>query len=45
MGWWELCKMTENVAWVMLIGILIILFWGEPDIYDALINYMMTTQE
>ncbi len=45
MGWWELCKMTEDAAWVMLIGILIILFWGEPDLHDALIVYFMESKQ
>jgi hypothetical protein len=36
--------MSENTALVMLIGILIVLFWGEPDLHDALIVYFMESK-
>jgi hypothetical protein len=32
--------MSDAVFW-LVVGVLIVLFWGEPDLHDALIHFLM----
>ena len=34
--------MSSDAAFWLVIGMLIMLFLGEPDLHDALIHYLMT---
>ena len=29
----------SNTAFYLVLGVLIVLFWGEPNLHDALISY------
>ena len=33
--------MSENAASLWFITITVVVFWGTPDIHDAIINYLM----
>lgn len=37
--------MTENAALVLIVGLFIVLFWGEPDMQDAIISYLYSHGE
>ena len=36
--------MSEEAAVWLPITLLIVLFWGDPDLHDALIQYLMEEQ-
>ena len=33
--------MSDFMFW-LVVGVLIVLFYGEPDLHDALIHYLMS---
>jgi len=32
--------LSNTISW-LVVGVLIVLFWGEPDLHDALIYFLM----
>ena len=32
----------SDFGFYLVVGVLIVLFWGEPDLHDALVHYFMS---
>lgn len=33
--------MSEGAAFWLFVTVAVVLFWGTPDLHDAIINYLM----